>query len=347
MKNTAVNIFKLTGVYVGLIIGAGFASGREIMTFFTEYGRIWPLGIILAGVLFAVLGYMITDMVDKDNISSYSQFISRIMGEKTAGITEAVSGIFLCVLFFAMISASGSLAYEAFGTNRMYGSLIMAAVCFLIFVCGMDGVIKVNAVLSPVMVGGAVLVCAYYCLTGGKAVFMADIGNRKMPYLILLSSLIYVSYNIITAVSVFVGTKDIIKEDKRVKLSGVFGGIFLSVMGIMLGAVIFLGGEKLYGYDIPMLAAIGGTGTAMGYIYVLVLIGAIITTAAGNGYGAVMWAEDRTGIKPIIIKTFMCTVSVMFSLLGFAQFTDRIYPLFGFLGLVEIFCIFKYYLRRI
>ena len=347
MKNTVINIFKLTGVYVGLIIGAGFASGREIMTFFTGYGRIWPLGIITAGILFAVLGYIITDIVDKDNISSYSRFISRIMGEKTAGITEAVSGIFLCVLFFAMISASGSLAYEAFGISRMHGSMAMAAVCFLIFVRGMDGVIKVNAVLSPVMVIGAVLVCACYCLTGGKAVFMVCGGNVKMPCLIFLSALVYVSYNIITAVSVFVGTRDIIKEDKRVKISGVLGGIFLCVMGIMLGAVMFLGGEKLYGYDIPMLAAIGGTGTAMGYIYVLVLIGAIITTAAGNGYGAIMWAEDRTGIKPIIIKIFMCASSVLFSLLGFARFTDSIYPLFGFLGLIEIFCIFKYYLRKI
>lgn len=338
-------MFKLTGVYVGLIIGAGFASGREIMAFFTSYGKIWPLGVIAAGILFAVLGYMIMDIVDRNSISSYSGFISAVMGEKTSGIMDIISGLFLCVLFFAMVSASGSLIYEAFGIKRVYGSLAMTAVCFCIFMKGMDGVIKVNAVLSPVMTAGTIVVCAYFCLSGSREAFMDFADKANMPYMIIFSALLYVSYNIITAVSVFVGAGDIIKSDSHVKLSGIVGGALLSLMGIMLGLIVFCGGDRFYGYDIPVLAAIGGTGTVMGYIYILVLIGAIITTAAGNGYGAVMWAEDKTGINPAAIKVFMCASAMVFSVLGFSGFTDRIYPVFGFLGLVEIFCIFKYFLR--
>ena len=32
------NIYKITFVIVGTIIGAGFASGQEIYTFFNKYG---------------------------------------------------------------------------------------------------------------------------------------------------------------------------------------------------------------------------------------------------------------------------------------------------------------------
>lgn len=38
MKNTINNILNITFVIIGTIIGAGFASGQEIYTFFNRYG---------------------------------------------------------------------------------------------------------------------------------------------------------------------------------------------------------------------------------------------------------------------------------------------------------------------
>ena len=53
------NALKIAGVYIGLVIGAGFASGREVKTFFTSYGKIWPAGMKFTGVLLSVFGRMI------------------------------------------------------------------------------------------------------------------------------------------------------------------------------------------------------------------------------------------------------------------------------------------------
>lgn len=48
-------------IYIGTLIGAGFASGQEIMSFFTIYGKGGLLGIIVVSVFFFILGAFHTE----------------------------------------------------------------------------------------------------------------------------------------------------------------------------------------------------------------------------------------------------------------------------------------------
>jgi uncharacterized membrane protein YkvI len=58
MKENKLGIFTIAFMYVGTIMGAGFASGREIWQFFGVFGKRGYIGIILVGVLFIVIGVM-------------------------------------------------------------------------------------------------------------------------------------------------------------------------------------------------------------------------------------------------------------------------------------------------
>ena len=340
------NALKIAGVYTGLVIGAGFASGREIITFFTSYGDIWPVGMMFTGVLLSAFGWMILTIIEKDKIKTYKDFLKTIMGEKTAAITEVVSGLFLCILFFAMVSASGSLLNEAFGIDRILGSALLSLLCLIIFGGGVDKLIGINSLLSPLMIIGTVLVCVvtYLCETQ-TAVFIEET-VVKMPYMVFFSAVIYVSYNVISSVSVMVQMKDIVNSDKKSKFGALIGGAAMSILGLMMGAVLITDKFLPAQFDIPMLAVINERANVINYVYILVLIGAIITTAVGNGYGAVKWIENSTGVDSVLVEAFLCISAVLFSFIGFAGFTDVIYPLFGFIGLIEMFCIFKCFLTH-
>ena len=340
------NALKIAGVYIGLVIGAGFASGREVITFFTSYGKIWPAGMIFTGVLLSVFGWMILSIIEKENIKTYKEFLKTVMYKKTASVTEVISGLFLCVLFFAMVSASGSLLNEAFGIDRIWGSMLLSFLCFIIFRGGVEKLIGMNSLLSPLMVIGTAVVCIikYFCETQ-TAVSIQGTGE-KIPYMIFFSAFIYVSYNIISSVSVFVQMKSIVKDDKKSKYGALIGGGAMAFLGLMIGAVLITDKALSSEFDIPMLAVINKNFFLVNYIYILVLIGAIITTAVGNGYGAVKWIENSTGIGSFATEAFLCIMAVAFSFIDFAGFTDVIYPLFGFMGLVEMFCIFKCFLTH-
>ena len=69
MENvTITNISKIFLCIVGTIIGAGFASGQEIMSFFVKYGINGAWGMIVCGVLFFVYIYVVLKKIKVYNI---------------------------------------------------------------------------------------------------------------------------------------------------------------------------------------------------------------------------------------------------------------------------------------
>lgn len=60
-------IMRIVMLYVGTVIGAGFASGQEILQFFIDYGYKGILGNVLAGILFIYLGFVVIYISSKLN----------------------------------------------------------------------------------------------------------------------------------------------------------------------------------------------------------------------------------------------------------------------------------------
>ena len=109
------NVLRLSSVFIGGVIGAGFASGKEIYEFFIVFGNKWILGLITSGTIFSLCLFGIIKIANGNKeISDYKSFMTCIMGKTAGRLMETVSGIFLFVLFFAMVPASGSLCEEAF-----------------------------------------------------------------------------------------------------------------------------------------------------------------------------------------------------------------------------------------
>ena len=52
-----MDALKMAGIYTAVILGAGFASGKEILTFFINYGYKGFYGIILSGIIFSITGF--------------------------------------------------------------------------------------------------------------------------------------------------------------------------------------------------------------------------------------------------------------------------------------------------
>ena len=53
------NIIKAVCVIIGTIIGAGFASGKEIEVFFVSHGKIGIYGIATASIFTSIIIYFV------------------------------------------------------------------------------------------------------------------------------------------------------------------------------------------------------------------------------------------------------------------------------------------------
>ena len=73
-------VLKTAAVYIGLVIGAGFASGREVMEYFNIISSVNPMGILAAAFLFMLTAYMIGAKASEENISTFDEYISAVSG---------------------------------------------------------------------------------------------------------------------------------------------------------------------------------------------------------------------------------------------------------------------------
>ncbi len=84
----------------------------------------------------------------------------------------------------------------------------------------------------------------------------------------------------------------------------------------------------------------GLLGKAYKYLYGIIIISAIITTAISDAF-AFLNNVARDTKKYKIINGIICSLSIFVSLFGFSNLVNNIYPIFGILGVIQLILILK------
>src|SRR5690554_914089 len=123
MKKSKVFILdgvKIAMAYIGTVIGAGFATGQEILQFFTRYGYNSIYAIVLATLLFIIVGKKILLLGRRLQAPSFGVLIDHVFGpiSPIVNIYLAISYVLICG---AMFAGAGALLYELFGIAYIIG----------------------------------------------------------------------------------------------------------------------------------------------------------------------------------------------------------------------------------
>lgn len=343
MKNdNIVNVLKVFLCCVGTVIGAGFASGQEIMTFFVRYGKISAVSMAMCGALFFAYIYVVLKKVSTCNVETFEDYFKDIAGAKTSSALQWISYAFMFASFCVMVSGSGAVAEQMFGAQTL-GVLFMASLCFFVFLKGTDGMVIVNAFMTPVIIVGIVLIGVLTFFTA-EDVF-APVFNVKNNF--LTSGLLYLSYNTITLIGVLLPLRDNVKNKKTAFCSALLSGGTLFLMGAVLLCALFMFENELEGVSVPVLYIAEKINKVSGYVYALVLYMAMITTAVSSGYAFLSFLKKYVRINYMVLAFMLCAVSVPMAYVGFADLVDKLYTFFGFLGMFLLFSVFFDGFRRI
>ncbi len=123
--------WQIGGAFVGLIVGAGFASGQEIMQYFTSFGLYGIAGAIVATIAFAFLGMSLAQLGTDLQTTSHKAVIYHIGGRYVGVILDVLITFFLFGVAVVMFAGSGSTFHQMFGINPMVGSIIMVILTIL------------------------------------------------------------------------------------------------------------------------------------------------------------------------------------------------------------------------
>lgn len=199
-KTKGYGWFGIAMAYPGIIVGAGFASGQELFQFFGAFGAKGIISIIIAGVLFSVLGVMCMLIARNLGTSDY---------EKVVSPNSKFANVFfnLLITFFSfgvmviMFAGASSLFASVTGLNSTIGAVLTVVVVAVIVLMGGEATIKSFAWTIPLMVAIGAVMAVIAFTQGDGSVLEAPVHlERAATPNWLIAPFVYVSYNTICSV---------------------------------------------------------------------------------------------------------------------------------------------------
>ena len=329
------NIFTIVLVIIGALIGAGFASGQEIFSFFYSYGYKGFLGIIATCVLISILIYKILKIILGNKIDSYDQFLELfIKNKKVTKTINVIINILLLVTFYIMIAGFGAYFEQEIGVSKFIGSLVLAILCFMVFLTNVKGVIKVSKFLVPFLI-------LFILIIGTINISSINIENIEIQTIKkewLLSSITYCSYNIILLIPVLISLRKQISQEKNIKYIAIISGSIIILLSINLYMLLIKSDVEISTLEMPIVYVIRKFYPQLKNIYAFIILASIFTTAISIGTGFLQnISKNKKSYTQIVL--FMCITSLLISNFGFSKLVNFVYPLFGYIGIIQIMLI--------
>lgn len=322
--------------YLGAVIGAGFASGQEVVQFFVSYGEGGLWGAVFATLLFGMSGALLLHRAHYLGISRYQALFSTIMGRRLSQVVDAGLGLFLFLGIATMFSASGAVFHEHLYLPKHGGIIAAYLVVGAFLLWGRQGLVFSYNILVPVKIV-LLLVIAGWAAFGPPS--PVDGSSAVLNYVYpesgywIISSVLYVAYNFSLALVVLTEYQSIGNREDSIK-GAWWGGSLLGMLVLLTYLALSKHLPVVFHYEVPMLYVAGLVSITAKHVYTLVLWMGIITTAIANTYGFAQRISGFTGLNYRLCLILSMTMALPLSMKSFSQLVGHIYPLFGLLGVL-------------
>jgi uncharacterized membrane protein YkvI len=336
MKRENALAMKAAATYIGTVIGAGFATGQEMLQFFVRFGVMGFVGLTLAAAMFIFFGFVIMDMGRRLDARSYREIIHFSGGRVLGTVIDAIITFFLFGSLTVMIAGTGALFEQQFHLAGILGNMTMALCTVVAVLSGLNGVINSMSFVVPILLISVIGISAF-SLTQSPPDWLSP-GQAEGGLIThwLLSAILYVSYNTVMAIAVLAPLGAKAGEQRTIKKAALMGGLGLGAAS----AAIFLALSGVYSkaadLEVPMLLIASALSSLGQIVFAVILFTAVYTTAVGALYGFVSRITDMEQFprRAKLITVIATAAALLASQFGFSNFVQYLYPLVGYAGIV-------------
>lgn len=345
MKSTS----KVLYVIVATLVGAGFASGKEIYSFFFVYGTKGIFGIIISGALISWVAYKVLMLCYVNGISTFQEFCNYLIGRcfpgkvcgavnEISGVINGVMNVILLITFYIMISGFSSFLYQEFYVGRVVGSIVIIFLCYVAFKRNVDGLVKISNYLIPVLIIFLVFISVK------NVDFIENYNSIKYVFVEsgwvvpVVKAVLYGSYNCILLVPVIVALNGVISGKRASLMVGVATFVTIVVLSFSVYNILLLGDVQTFALEMPIIQIVKRYGGLCRLVYVVMIAISIYTTAISTGCGFLNGSSKSRFGRNLVL---MCASAVVLSQISFSTFIELLYPVLGVIGFVEVVAIFR------
>lgn len=335
------------------MVGAGFASGQEIMQFFVFAGPVGIISILGAGVLFFYMGNLIMQMSFRSRTATYQDLLYTVFGKS---VWYLVFDVMITFSYFGvlvvMTSGAGALFAEFVGLPFWVGGLFILIPTFLTVLWGRGAVIMAISVVVPLMIGGIVLIATLTLWQNPLS--LADFPPVEIARNPLIqgvplaapgvAALLYVAYNILLTLAVLTTLGQAASSSRVLRGGALLGALGIGLASLSIFAALACSLPESSNWEIPMLFLATRLHPLLAVGYSAVLLLEIYTSALCLLYGLTerlfkgshrsparsrspAAGQDRK--KRALAILFICAGALLCSFFGFSNMVASVYPVLG------------------
>ena len=150
--NQWISILLVAATYIGTVIGAGFATGKEIVTFFSNFGALGTIGIVVSCYLLTYFGTKIMLISAQIEAYSYKEFNEFLFGKTWGKVINIMIFIIVMSVTSVMLSGAGAVFHEQLGVPYLVGILTTILLVYLVVMKGLKGLFAINSYIVPLII---------------------------------------------------------------------------------------------------------------------------------------------------------------------------------------------------
>ena len=346
---SAKKTLQVALAFIGLMVGAGFATGQEVIQYFVSFG-LWGLaGAVVAGILMITAGAVII------NIGSY------FLADEHLGVFRSVSApvvsrfldisvsLTLLAMGIVMLAGAGSTLEQQFGLPAWIGSAIMVAIVMLTGLLDVNKVTNIISAVTPVIFVAVIVAFVYTLMQlpvdlGAMSDLAVQADSPVSPW--WLSAINYTCMALMLGVSMSLMIGGNTLDPRDAGRGGLLGGVVYTILLVMNAFALLVNFDAVGDADVPMLKLFESMHPVASLAMVFVTFLMIYNTTISMFYalGRRMTVNHRKRYVPVFLG--ICVLGYVISLVGFGTLMSVVYPVIGYVGMVLVVVMFIWWFRN-
>lgn len=346
MNDQKVNVKQIiiyAGAFIAFLIGSGFATGQEIMQYFTAYGNYGILGVLAVFLLFLYVGTSFTKAGYYNKFAKRSDIYTYYCGKAIGTFYDYFSILFIYMSFIVMIGGASATLNQQYGLPNAVGGIGLAIIASVTVVFGLNRIVDVIGTIGPIIAVMAITLGAIAIFQNPGGITTA---NEVIPSLDLMkasSNWVYAAASYVGFCMLWLATfmSAIGSEAKSIKeanLGAMVGaaGFSAAVLIMALGFMAHI--DQVAGSMVPSLILAGNIHPVVAIVFSLTVIAGIYTTATPLLWTVVARITDEGSSKWIILVIVLAIIGTFIGLkVPFNRLVNIIYVINGYVGILLLF----------
>lgn len=335
--------FVLPGIILqSVMIGGGYATGREIVEYggkYGAYGWLSGLGTFLGFAVIAALSY---ELIRLTKAYDFKSFMKTIGGPLWI-VFDVVYLLFMVVIIAVMASATGNIVEQTLGLNYWVGVVAITVVVAILNFYGSRLIERFETLGTVALYAGYIIFSVLVIGTFGDNISTV-FANKDTSFMegtvsagsALWSGILYCGYNLVVLPATFFTIE---RQTRRVEsvVSGIIGGVLATIPWFLtyFAIMCFYPNPDVLGATVPWLTMMQDTaGPVVIAIFGIVMGWTLIETSTGIIHAALerintgmkeMNKPPMTGKQQAVLTIIVLVGSMVLSRVGIIDLIATVY----------------------